>query len=262
MQRPETERDGSESHPSLSPVRAIIRDFSHNTSSHGIPGIARSSSTVNRSYWILSTLTFTAIMIYFITEAIRAYFDYPTLTLVTIKETAIQPFAAVTLCNYSPLRYDRFIGPFFNYTNQLNMTNTTDPSNFTEEQSLYIRDFFQFKMNRNETLTDYFFPLKSMLLSCQYNGLHCSSKDFIQFVSSMYGYCYTFNAQAKTIRNSTLYTQTENGGLGFLELELYIHSHQYVPYMKNGRSQLDLNIKPCTRSLTSRSWCCGRDTSE
>ncbi|CAF5142835.1 unnamed protein product, partial [Rotaria sp. Silwood1] len=39
--------------------RSIIRDFSLNTSTHGIPGIARSQSIHNRIFWIVSTLVFT-----------------------------------------------------------------------------------------------------------------------------------------------------------------------------------------------------------
>ena len=216
------------------PPRVILREFGLNTSTHGVPGITRSQTLSNRLYWILSTLIFTGIMIYFITETIRAYFDYPTLTLVTIKEESIQPFAAVSFCNYSPLRYDRFIAPFLNYTNQLNLTNTTDTTTFTAKQASYIRDFFQYKLNNNESLTDYFYSLDSMLISCRFNGLNCSSKDFVSFVTSSFGYCYTFNAQTKNIRNGTLYKNTDNGRLGVLELELYVHSHQYVPYFTNG----------------------------
>ncbi|CAF1499272.1 unnamed protein product [Rotaria sordida] len=127
---------------------SIIKEFSLNTSTHGIPGIARSQSIQNRIFWCISTLIFTGVMIFFITQSIREYFEYPSQTSVSIAVGWPQAFPAVTICNYSPLRYDRFIGPFLNYTNTLNLTNTTDTTNFTFAQSLYINDFLVYKLNQ------------------------------------------------------------------------------------------------------------------
>ena len=214
-------------------ARAIIREFALNTSTHGIPGIARSQSHHNRFFWTISLLAFTGIMMYFITESIRAYFEYPIQTLVAIAEENNPVFPAVTICNYSPLRYDRFIGPFLNYTNALNLTNTTDTTSFTEAQSGYIRDFFQYKLNRGESLVEYFYTLDSMLISCKYNSLNCSSADFITFISSRYGHCYTFNARSPRIRNGTVLNSGLNGEWGNIKMEFYVHSHQYVPYFSD-----------------------------
>ncbi|CAF1331132.1 unnamed protein product [Rotaria sordida] len=134
--------------PKARGTRSIIREFSLNTSTHGIPGIARSRSIQNRIFWCISTLIFTGVMIFFITQSIRAYFEYPSQTSVSIAVEWPQAFPAVTICNYSPLRYDRFIGSFLNYTNTLNLTNTTDTTNFTFAQSLYINDFLIYKLNQ------------------------------------------------------------------------------------------------------------------
>lgn len=227
------EPDTAKSRGKSPQVWSIIREFALNTSTHGIPGIARSQSRHNRFFWTISLLAFTCIMMYFITESIRAYFEYPVQTLVSIAEENNPVFPAVTICNYSPLRYDRFIEPFLNYTNALNLTNTTDTTSFTQTQSGYVRDFFQYKLNRGESLVDYFYSLGSMLLSCKYNGLNCSKEDFLTFVSSRYGYCYTFNAKSSRIRNGTLLNSGLNGQWGNLRMEFYVHSHQYVPYFSD-----------------------------
>ena len=58
--------------------RSIIQEFSLNTSTHGIPGIARSTSVINRVFWSIVFLVFTGVMLYFTIQAIRAYFEYPT----------------------------------------------------------------------------------------------------------------------------------------------------------------------------------------
>ena len=44
---------------------------------HGIPGIARSRSKLNGLFWSVSFLAFTRVMIYFVVQSIRNYFQYP-----------------------------------------------------------------------------------------------------------------------------------------------------------------------------------------
>ncbi|CAF1148218.1 unnamed protein product [Adineta ricciae] len=216
--------------------RDIIKEFSLNTSTHGIPGIARSKSMHNRMFWLISFLAFLGIMCYFIIQAVLAYFQYPTLTLIGFADIWPQTFAAVTICNNSPLRYDQFIGPFLNYTNALNLTNTNDITTFTEEQASYIMDYMQYILNRNESLNQFYYPLSSMLIKCTYNGMNCSANDFVQFASPVYGSCYTFNAQSPRINNNSIHYNNENGYSGELHLDLYIHSQQYVPHLSEAIS--------------------------
>ncbi|CAF1258397.1 unnamed protein product [Rotaria sordida] len=217
--------------PKARGTRSIIREFSVNTSTHGIPGIARSRSIQNRIFWCIATLIFTGVMIFFITQSIRAYFEYPSQTSVSIAVEWPQAFPAVTICNYSLLRYDRFIGSFLNYTNTLNLTNTTDTTNFTFAQSLYINDFLVYKLNQGESLNDLFFPLESMMMDCVYNKISCYATNFTSFISSAYGLCYTFNAKLKDSFNTRVRNSSENGGTGVLQTHFYVHQHQYVPYL-------------------------------
>ncbi|CAF1214339.1 unnamed protein product [Adineta steineri] len=212
----------------------IVKEFSLNTSMHGIPGIARSESIHNRLFWTVSFLIYTGIMFYFIIQAIREYFKYPTQTSVDFVGQWPQVFPAVTFCNYSPIRYDRFIESFTTYTNSLNLTNLTDSTPMSPTQALYIDGFLQDKLNRNESLIDFYFSLESMLVKCTYNGVNCSVTDFIQFTSPVYGLCYTFNAQAKHINNGEVHYNNEHGDSGELELGLYTHGHMYVPFISDG----------------------------
>lgn len=215
--------------------RSIIKEFSLNTSTHGLAGIARSQSKYNCVFWSVSSIIFTGIMLYFVARSISAYYQYPLQTLVSFDDQWPQTFPAVTLCNYSPLRYDRFIGPFLNYTNTLSLTNTTDTSKFSSVQALYIQQYLQYKLNRNESLDDFYYPLSSMLIECVYNGENCSAADFIQFTSPGYGLCYTFNAQSDYINGGQVHYNNENGYSGELNLRLYAHSHQYVPFSFDGK---------------------------
>lgn len=216
--------------------RVIIKEFSLNTSAHGIPGIARSQSIHNRVFWFFSFIAFTGIMFYFGTQAVLQYYSYPTQTLVNTADQWPQAFPAVTFCNYSPYRYDTFIGPFLNYTNALNLTNTTDTNTFSRQQAIYVSDYVQYRLNRNESLNEFYYPLKSMLIKCVYNGANCSTADFVQFISPTYGLCHTFNAEVPHINNGEIHYNNENGFAGRLQLELYLHSHQYIPYLSDGKA--------------------------
>ena len=89
--------------------RSIIREFSLNTSAHGIPGIARSQSISNTIFWSFCFTAFTAVALYFIIRAIHSYFEYTTQTSVNMISEWPQYFPAFTVCNLAPVRYDRFI---------------------------------------------------------------------------------------------------------------------------------------------------------
>ncbi|CAF4266703.1 unnamed protein product [Adineta steineri] len=185
---------------------SILKEFSLNTSAHGIPSIARSHTIQNRLFWIVSS-----------------YFQYPTQTSVSFVTEWPQAFTAVTICNYSPIRYDRFIIPFLNYTNMVNLTNT---NSFTMELSLYIHDFLLYKINRNESINDFFYSLDSMMMSCVYNRMTCTTANFTWFLSPVYGLCYTFNALLKNVGITGLKYNSDNGINGLLDLRLY--AHQFI----------------------------------
>ncbi|CAF3599659.1 unnamed protein product [Rotaria socialis] len=210
--------------------RSIMREFALNTSTHGIPGIARSQSKKNRMFWSLSFLVFSGITLYFVIQTIREYFQYSTQTSVNLVSEWPQNFPAFTICNVAQIRYDQFIEPFLNYTNTLNITNTTDTSSFSLLQSQYVKEFFRIKINQNESIIKFFFPLSAMLIKCVFNDRICSTSDFTYFLSSSHGLCYTFNAKLKNMTN--VRKSDEYGGPGKLELSLYAHSHQYIPYAR------------------------------
>ncbi|UJR20215.1 hypothetical protein I4U23_023346 [Adineta vaga] len=212
---------------------SIIREFSMNTTAHGLPRIIRSESIHNRIYWSIASISFASFMIYFIIQAIINYLDYPTQIDLSIDPEWPQRFPAFTFCNAGTLRLDKFIGPFTNFTNSLNITNTTNSTTIFPEQAPYIGPFVYDLLNRNQSLEPFFYSLSSMLISCTYNGVSCSAADFIPFISTAYGYCYTFNAKLKNASFDSIRNGTEYGGVGKLELNLYVHSYQYVPYYKD-----------------------------
>ena len=167
-------------------ARSIIREFGLNTSTYGIPGFARSENVPNRVFWTISTIVFTGVMGYFITESILNLLQYPTQTLMTVIDDSTQNFPAISICNSSSLLYDLFIKDFLNYTDGLSLTNASNYT-FAEKQMMQIQDFFHYKLNKNESMNGYFFTLENMLIKCKFNQLNCNKKDFISFSDARYG---------------------------------------------------------------------------
>ena len=172
-------------------------------------------------------------MIYFVTQSIRDYFDYPTQTSVDVVVEWPIPFPAFTFCNYCPVRDDLSVSAVLAYLKKLNLTDNSTTS-LAPEQIVYFRDFLQYKIDQNESMTEFFYPLSAMLISCSFNDIPCQLSDFISFESSSYGQCYTYNAQIKNQLNGGVRDSNEGGGNGILLLSLYTHSQQYVPYLCNG----------------------------
>jgi len=226
--------EGWTSEAKISRRRSIIREYALNASTHGLLGIARSQTKRNCIFWTISFLIFTGIMIYFVTESIKNFFEYSTTTSVSIVVERTQTFPAVTICNYQPVRYDLVIGPFLNYTNSTDLINTTDSSTFTPQQAVALIWYLEQQLNAGNPTDEYYFSLDIMLMSCSYNDQTCTANDFSSFLSSDHGRCYTFNAKKQNSTGSDLRSTNENGGTGTLELRLYAQSQLYVPYMADG----------------------------
>ena len=213
----------------------IIREFSLNTSAHGLPGIARSESVHNRIYWSVVLLGFTGFMIYLIVQAVREYFDYPTQMDFSIDAEWPQYFPAFSFCNVGGLRSDLFLRALLNYTNSWNLTNTNNISELLPGQLSSASNFVRDTINGNQSMAPYFFSLSSMLYYCSYNSVPCTAADFIPFVTSTYGLCFTFNAKLKNTTYESVRYGSQDGGSGRLELGLYVHSHLYVPYIVDSK---------------------------
>ena len=218
--------------------RSIIREFCLNTSTHALPGVARSTSWHNRLFWSISFVCASGVMLYLIIQAIQAYLAYPTQIGLNIVNEWPQYFPAFSFCNAGFLRFDLFIQSFVNYTNAFNLTNTNDTSTLSPSQANYISRFILSQLNSNQSLQPFFYSLSSMLYKCSYNNQPCSTSDFIAFTTSAYGSCYTFNARLTNTSPDSIRYGNQNGSNGKLELGLYVHSHQYVPYLSDGESHL------------------------
>ena len=227
-------QEGCKTNSSKPSLRPIIKDFALNTSVHGLSDIARSQSKHNCILWTILFLTFAGVMTYFVTESIKIYFEYPTQTSVSIVDERSQVFPAVTFCNYAPFRFDRLMEQISNYTNFFNMTNMSDTTTFNLQQFLYLSELLIQQTNAGTVVNENYFSLEMMLMSCLYNDEMCTADDFISFLSSAHGLCHTFNAQMKAVNNTEVRRIDDYGRSGKLALQLYAHSHLYIPDFSEG----------------------------
>lgn len=213
--------------------RSIIQEFFLNTTAHGLPGIARSKNLSDCLFWSVGSIVFFGAMIFFLIKAIVAYFEYPTSIDTSFVSEWPQYFPAVSFCNISPLRRDQFWPVFLNFSLMNNLTSTVS----SDSQLHAIARFIIASLNKNQSMEPFFFPLSAMLYDCSFNNVPCSAQDFVTFTSSYYGACYTFNAKLKGSTHRKILYANEYGGEGSLNLRLYIHSHQYIPYLLDGSYQ-------------------------
>ena len=136
-------------------------------------------------------------------------------TCVRNESIITQLFPAVTFCNYAPARFDRALEPFLNATdpNDLSYANS-----FTPEQAAQVFEYLRQRLNNNESVDQFFFTLDMMSISCVYNGDLCTKDDFILFLSSRHGRCFTFNAQTTKANQTNLRWTSDSGGTGKLQL--------------------------------------------
>ncbi|CAF0832939.1 unnamed protein product [Rotaria sordida] len=187
---------------------SIIRDFALNTTTHGIPGIARGRSTQNRLFWSLVFMIFSGVMLYFIIQAIRTYFEYPTQTRVNITSERIQYFPALTICNAGGVRADAVFLPYAHYVQNFNVTTPSGVAMMAmvhdnkqlpliERRGMALAPGFQHRLAY--TKRNIFF-LSSPYSTCTNNIPPVMKFMFEKYVGADYAYsedlCYILCAQA------------------------------------------------------------------
>ena len=130
-------------------------------------------------------------------------------------------FPAVSLCNASPFRLDRFVQPFLNYTNT---------SAIPHDLTRFLHRFLGDQLNTNTSIDSLYYTLPTILRKCTFNSMPCSAADFILFYSSSFGLCHKFDARMKNTTQNPVRNGNEYGGSGILKLELYAHSHFSLHY--------------------------------
>ena len=175
---------------------SVVVDYLISTSTHGLRGVGRAYSTLNRLFWVFIFTVATGFMCYFVVSSVLQYFAYPTQTKVEILLDLSMPFPAVTICSANPNRYDKMNTSLVNFFYRLYSTNATFNQTILNSLALPLYGDL-FNRNQIDESRSIGFYISDMLLACTYNGIDCSNA-FIPSISSVLGNCYTFNWKTST----------------------------------------------------------------
>jgi hypothetical protein len=165
-----------------------------------------------------------------VTGIFVSYFKYN--TAVQFKTFVDSPaeFPAVTICNLNPINGDDngTIEYIENMEAVYNVSSTVTLSgndSLAIEEVLDVKTKFRYYVTADKNLTDaerekLGFTLETMLISCFFNDVQCSTADFQWFYSHEYGNCYMFNSNING--NNTLKSTSKTGMSNGLRLELFV----------------------------------------
>jgi hypothetical protein len=160
-----------------------------------------------------------------------SYFKYKTsVRYKTILESPTD-FPAITVCNLNPI--DGYTDETMNYVAMMEQKyNVSRNVELTDNETLAIvevldvkakfRSYVTFDQNLTDSQRESLgFTLEKMLISCFYNGIECSTKDFVWFYTHEYGNCYMFNSNINST-NSTIKKTSKTGISNGLRMELFV----------------------------------------
>jgi hypothetical protein len=203
------------------------------TTLHAVVHIIESSNWFLRIMWLLLFLGGFAYCLYVLIQTFTQYFNYRvSVSIERIQETPVK-FPAVTICNLNTFNNDAY-----DYFNKNNLNNTEcfeydRIKNGTSFQECFENDdssslnFIEFiDSAKRFVASDSNLNLKSkfslgydldndLLVSCNFNGLKCTGKNFTKFWDNDYGNCYTIN-------NDNHLTSSITGNKNGLQLELVV----------------------------------------
>ena len=92
-----------------------------------------------------------------------------------------QAFAAVTICSHAAKRFDRIAEPLLKFINERNITFAGDLTNLSPVQFQHVPEVFDNRVNRNESVKEFFYELVELLIDCNSNLVPCSAADLVSF---------------------------------------------------------------------------------
>ena len=211
-----------------------FKEWSSETSYHGIPKIMSEKSKIRRFMWALFFIASLFGCIFVTATSLIDYYKYKTSISINHYQDSQTTLPAITICNMNPFKIDQ-VGEYFkenplgnelydgcikNITN--NWHNRCFKKNETHILNYYIRSFRGLLANNKSLAVNrskYSFNLKEdMLLSCLYNLQPCSADNFTEFWSNVYGNCYTFGDG----KNNPVLKSSGTGSFLGLILEMFV----------------------------------------
>ncbi|CAF0707240.1 unnamed protein product [Brachionus calyciflorus] len=202
-----------------SEIKKIILENIESSTSHGFPNIVRNESFILKLMWTLCLLVSSGYCAYCLTKSFQDYFSYETDTQMKFKRVSQIEFPTVTFCNKfaADLNKGNWLSELAKYGYKELKLSLSDLTKFNEffKEIDYNFKYESLKFKDNFNLVG--FDIDKMLLNCNFNFKECNSSNFKFFLSSIFGFCYQFNADKTNIRKVS-----SPGKQAGLSLELFI----------------------------------------
>lgn len=214
---------------------------------HGLSHCAKAKSQRLKLFWSICFVLSIFWCVYNIVTSFISFFDYKVIITDSLNYKSNSKLPAIDICNLNP--YDggvnKNITEYLVQKNNLKEDNFKNPKDYINNVTFLLKSNYE-NMSVNKEMDLYYagFYLKQMLVSCTFQNIPCSEKDFFYFHDYNYGSCYKFNGGITNFANSSIksksipinYVQKPGWQYG-LQLELYVgsKSQQNFIYKKGVR---------------------------
>jgi acid-sensing ion channel 5 len=188
-------------------------------STNGIPNIFRSEYNIVKIMWIILTTISFGYCCYGLVRSTIEYFQYDTVTQMSMDRRPYLTFPTVTICPQSPYRTNSLNFPLklksvFQFIENIvyNISGGTDSVfSMLMAQNLIDVNVKLSKLTEAENLLTYN-SIDDMLLNCLFNLDFCNASDFKVVYTTKYGNCFLFNSGFNSENNKIPILSSSNPG--------------------------------------------------
>lgn len=188
-------------------IREIVVNSASESTTHGLPQIAKRTNWIIRAMWVVCFLTSAIVCTYMISISIMTFFAYETVTKAQRVYVTKTEFPSISICNLNPFTTNKsyeFVRTVLEDSGFID--NSTEILNSLFENTLRTLKLRSVMFVFSNNLTDeqkksLGYDLKDTLISCTFNIDDCSANDFEWYFDLQYGNCYKFNGRKLINKN-------------------------------------------------------------
>ncbi|XP_052768020.1 acid-sensing ion channel 5-like [Mya arenaria] len=192
-----------------------VKEWSQNTTFHGVRFISDSTAPLRRIMWLLLVLGCLAAVIFQIVDRVNYFYSWPITVNVEINYNQSMKFPTITICNQNAFR-----GSEAARTGRYRLVEEM----FVSKDPLTAEDLDRHNATNtslNELYADLAHAKEDMIVSCSWKNTPCTAEDFKPVLTD-HGQCYTFT------RDQTDMIMTSSGVDAGLRLTLNVEQYEYM----------------------------------
>lgn len=216
-----------------SDIKSIIVDTLAGSTAHALPRVFQDKPIYLKVIWLMLFFLFFGVSTYVIVKNLISYFQYQVSVSVSYATESPTNFPAISICNLNPFYAPRAQSYINSVLNSYNMTRFSNLTSIKQNETAFSLDATVLSTILTAAASDQNlsssarkqlgFDIDTMLVSCWFNGVQCSSSDFYWFQSYKYGNCYMFNGGVNANNTAIDIKQVNNAGNGNgFEAEIFV----------------------------------------